>query len=246
MAIQARRGKKYSALSAFEAQDRLFLSCFIVTSHILRMIRKVNIPTVTITTQRLIVIEPFFMPIPGAPCCNNCDPDLFEVDVVTVVPPARERPGRGSKPTAELTAAVTDRLNLWCSVTVSCDFPRQSIITGKLILPNKVIEKISDRPQAVTTPDIFFSSIEWKWGTHDNCRYGNEVVAVIGDILRDYPDAEQEKRDAAQQEKAFLELTVKANKQLREKHKAIFQECWHAVFNITTEKMVTRGRGATK
>jgi hypothetical protein len=32
MAIQARRGKKYSALSAFEAQDRLFLPRFIVTS----------------------------------------------------------------------------------------------------------------------------------------------------------------------------------------------------------------------
>ncbi|KAJ7884602.1 hypothetical protein B0H14DRAFT_2189113, partial [Mycena olivaceomarginata] len=237
-AIQARRGKKYSALSAFEAQDRLFLSRFIVTSQC----RRKPWNTYFENDKK----KPFFMPIPGAPCCDNCDPDLFEVDVVTVVPPARERPGRGSKPTAELTAAVTNRLNLWRSVTVSRDFPRQSIITGKLILPNKIIEKISERPRAVTTPDIFFSSIEWKWGTHDNCRYGNEVVAVIGDILRDYPDAEQEKRDAAQREKAFLELTVKANKQLREKHKAIFQECWDAVFNITTEKMVTRGRGATK
>jgi hypothetical protein len=72
------------------------------------------------------------------------------------------------------------------------------------------------------------------------------VVAVIGDVLQDHPDAEQEKRDAAQREKVFLELTAKANKQLREKHKAIFQECWDAVYNITTEKMVSRGRGATK
>ncbi|KAJ7361093.1 P-loop containing nucleoside triphosphate hydrolase protein [Mycena albidolilacea] len=229
---------KCSALSAFEAQDRLFLSCFIVTSQCHRK------PWSTYFKNDKK--KPFFKLIPGAPCCDNCNPDLFEVDAVAVVPPARKRPGRGSKPTAELTTAVTDQLDLWRSVKISRDFPRQSIIIGKLILPNKVIEKSSEWLQAVTTPDIFFSSIEWKWGTHDNCKYGNEVVTVIGDILQDHPDAEQDKRDAAQREKVFLELTAKANKQLHEKHKAIFQECWDAVYNITTEKMVSRGRGATK
>ncbi|KAJ7731952.1 hypothetical protein B0H14DRAFT_2409352 [Mycena olivaceomarginata] len=188
MVTQARRGKKRSALSAFEAQDRLFLSRFIVTSQC----RRKPWNTYFENDKKM---KPFFKPISGAHG-DNCDPDLFEVDAVAVVPPAHVRPGCGSKPTAELTAAVTNRLNLWHSVTISRDFPRQSIITGKLILPNKVIEKLPSSHGHHYTRYILLS-IGWKWGTHDNCRYGNEVVAVIGDVLQDHPDAEQDKHNAA-------------------------------------------------
>ncbi|KAF7373969.1 p-loop containing nucleoside triphosphate hydrolase protein [Mycena sanguinolenta] len=76
--------------------------------------------------------------------------------------------------------------------------------------------------------------------------YGKEVVAIIGDILKDYPDEAQQKRDEAQRERAFNQLIAAANKQRRERLKALFQECYEAVFNVTTGRTVTRGRGATK
>ncbi|KAJ6450909.1 P-loop containing nucleoside triphosphate hydrolase protein [Mycena sanguinolenta] len=219
--------------------DRLHLSRFIVTSQC-----RWKVWNSYFENARK---KPFFPPrISGARCCDNCDPDMFPVDIVSVVQLERDRPGRGSKPTEELTAAVVDRLRLWRATTISRDFPQQSFIPGKIILPNKVVEKIGERPRAVTTADIFFSSIEWKWGTHENCRYRREVVAVIGDILKDYPDEAQEKRDAAQRERAFNQFITAANKQRRERLTALFQECYDAVFSVTTGRMVSRGRGVTK
>ncbi|KAF8170902.1 hypothetical protein K438DRAFT_2059787 [Mycena galopus ATCC 62051] len=233
-----RRGQKRKALSAFEAQDRLYLSRFVTTS---RCRRKPWNNYFENESKR-----PFFAPIPGARCCDNCDPDKFPVEIVRVVQPARDRPGRGSKPTEELMAAITDRLLTWRTTMISRDYPRQQIITGKLILPNKIVAKIAERPRAVTTPDIFFSTIMWKWGTENDCRYGKEIVEAVGEVLRHYPDEVQEKREAAEREKVFNNLMAVANKQRREKLKAVFQEYWDAVFNVTTGKTVTRGRGPNK
>ncbi|KAJ6483350.1 P-loop containing nucleoside triphosphate hydrolase protein [Mycena sanguinolenta] len=236
---QPRRFKRNTPLSAFEVQDQLHLSRFIVTSQCRWKVW--NSYFENDKKKRFFPPRP-----PGAPCCDNCHPDMFPVDVVSVVQPVRERPGRGSKPTEELSADVIHRLQLWRKMIIPRDFPRQSLITGKLILPNKIVERIAERPRAVTTADIFFSSIEWKWGTHEDCRYGKEVVALIGDILKSYPDEAQEKRDAGQRERAFNQLITAANKQRRERLKALFQECYDAIFNVTTGRMVTRGRGATK
>ncbi|KAK7016010.1 hypothetical protein R3P38DRAFT_2441642, partial [Favolaschia claudopus] len=149
--------------------------------------------------------------------------------------------GRGSKPTEELTAAIVTGLRAWRQEAVERDFPQQLIITGKAILPNKIIEKIAERPRAVTTPHIFFSIIEWKWGTHEDCRYGNEVVAAVKAVLKDHPDEEEEKREAARREKVFDQLLALANKQRREKLRAVFQDCWDAVAAVTTGNMVSRG-----
>ncbi|KAK7027625.1 Bromodomain-containing protein, partial [Favolaschia claudopus] len=176
----------------------------------------------------------------------NCEPEHFVVDTIRAVQPMRDKPGRGSKPTEELNAAIITGLKAWRQAAVERDFPRQLIVTGKAILPNKTVEKIAERPRAVTTPHIFFSTIEWKWGTYDDFRYGNEVVAAVKAVLKDHPDEEEEKREAARREKAFEQLLALANKQRREKLRAVFQDCWDAVAAVPTGNMVSRGRGADK
>jgi hypothetical protein len=108
------------------------------------------------------------------------------------------------------------------------------------------MEKIAERPRAVTTPHIFFSSILWRWGTEDDFKYGREVVAAVGEVLLRYPDAEQEMRDAAVKEKMFVAFIATAEKEMRGKLKIVFQQCWDAVFSLTTGRFVTKGRGEKK
>ncbi|KAK6966367.1 p-loop containing nucleoside triphosphate hydrolase protein [Favolaschia claudopus] len=233
-----RRGQKRAASSAYEARDRQFLSRFVVTA----LCRQKPWDTYFENEKKALI----FQPPPGARCCDNCEPDLFPVDIVRVVQPVRDKPGRGSKPTEELTTALINGLRAWRQVAVERDFPQQLIVTGKVILPNKIVEKIAERPRAVTTPHIFFSAIEWKWGTHDDCRYRKEVVAAVHAILVDHPDEEEEKGEAARREKALDQLLAVADKQRREKLRAVFQECWDAVADVKTGNFVSRGRGADK
>ncbi|KAK6968994.1 p-loop containing nucleoside triphosphate hydrolase protein [Favolaschia claudopus] len=233
-----RRGQKRATSSAYEARDRLFLSRFIATAHCRRKPWDMYFEN-----EKKALL---FQPPPGARCCDNCEPELFPVDIIRVVQPVRDKPGRGSKPTEELTAAVINGLRSWRQVAVERDFPQQLIVTGKVILPNKIIEKIAERPRAVTTPHLFFSKIDWKWGTYDNCRYGNEVVAAVQAVLKDHPDEEEERREAVRREKQLDQLLAVANKQRREKLRAVFQDCWDAVADVKTGNSVSRGRGADK
>ncbi|KAF7343679.1 p-loop containing nucleoside triphosphate hydrolase protein [Mycena sanguinolenta] len=77
---QPHRFKRVAPLSAFEVQDRLHLSRFIVTSQC-----RWKVWNSYFENDKK---KPFFPPRPpGAPCCDNCYPDMFPVNVVSVVQP---------------------------------------------------------------------------------------------------------------------------------------------------------------
>ncbi|KAJ7605098.1 P-loop containing nucleoside triphosphate hydrolase protein [Roridomyces roridus] len=227
-----------TASAGFKAQDSLFLARFIVepkcrrdpwNEYFQNAKKKVFIPQ-----------------DPDTRCCDCCDPSQFPVDSIEAVLLPLDKPGRGSKPTPELSLAVVEALQAWRDKIIARDFPNQLNITGKLILSNKVIQSIAARPRAITTPHIFVSSIIWRYGTVQDFRYGLEVVSEISRLLLDHPDLEEQEREAARREKAYQQLTVLASKDYRRRLTALGDECWEAVASVGTGNMVQRGTGVNR
>lgn len=111
------------------------------------------------------------------------------------------------------------------------------------MLPNDILQKISERPRAVTTLDIFRGSIIWRWGLEADGKYGTEVIKLVLETLVHFPDKEQERREAEARTKSLDQFIAMASKQRREKQQAVFKECWDAVCDVTTGQTVRRGRG---
>ncbi|KAF9047215.1 P-loop containing nucleoside triphosphate hydrolase protein [Rhodocollybia butyracea] len=99
------RGQRKKAQSALEARDQKFLSQFIATSDC----RRAPWDDFFNNTSKL----PFFVCPVGACCCDNCEPDKFLVHTIKVTYPYPTRAPRSTKPSEELSAAVTVALRNW-------------------------------------------------------------------------------------------------------------------------------------
>ncbi|KAF9060011.1 hypothetical protein BDP27DRAFT_1452928, partial [Rhodocollybia butyracea] len=86
---------------------------------------------------------PFFGRPVGARCCDNCEPDNFLVHTIKVTYPYPTRVPCSTKPSEELSAAVTVALRNWRSNIIETDYPNQYTITGHYILDDNVIFKLA-------------------------------------------------------------------------------------------------------
>ncbi|THU86498.1 P-loop containing nucleoside triphosphate hydrolase protein, partial [Dendrothele bispora CBS 962.96] len=149
---QSRRGRKKAATSAIEAKDRRFFSCFIATNQCRRIpwneffgneSKSEQIYVFIFLCNLFFLVSLFPAPL-GARCCDNCNPDLFPAEFITVKSIHPTCAGRGlGAPTEQLKNAIEKALRSWRSHIISQDYPNQQIITGRQILADDVIERIA-------------------------------------------------------------------------------------------------------
>ncbi|KAF7360458.1 p-loop containing nucleoside triphosphate hydrolase protein [Mycena venus] len=141
---------------------------------------------------------------PGARCCDNCTPDLFPVETIRLVGGSTLKPGRRRQGKASDEELIS-------AVKETLRTTRNDIARREF--PNQYI----------------ITAVRWHWAP----RFGAEVVAVIQDLLLQHPDLEAEAREAERRDRAFLELQVLAEKDLRKKLVVIFDACHEAILNQT-------------
>ncbi len=116
-----------------------------------------------------------------------------------------------------------------------------------MLLNDVLINQMAGRARALTDVRIFdANNISWAWGRANNYHYGRQVIDVIGALLMEYPDPQALAREQDACEHAFSQLQTMARGEHHAKLVAIFDACYHAVESQTTEKMITKGRGANR
>ncbi|KAF8879788.1 hypothetical protein CPB85DRAFT_1168309, partial [Mucidula mucida] len=238
---QGGRGRKRQAKNLIETRDRKFLSAFIATAACRR------IPWNVFFANKDKGIFLGITTPAGARCCDNCEPTRFPVKIVVFGAPQTFKPRRAAKPSEELSDAVEVALTRWRSRTISTNFSGQRTITGKMLLNDVLINQMAGRARALTDVRIFdANNISWAWGRANNYHYGRQVIDVIGALLMEYPDPQALAREQDAREHAFSQLQTMARGEHHAKLVAIFDACYHAVESQTTEKMITKGRGANR
>ncbi|KAK7013931.1 hypothetical protein R3P38DRAFT_3575388 [Favolaschia claudopus] len=73
-------------------------------------------------------------PVPPGPCCDNCNPEEFEVENIVPTGGQNLKTGRREVSSDELDAAVRERLKIVRNQIVADVYPNQHILTGNSIL----------------------------------------------------------------------------------------------------------------
>ncbi|THU93714.1 hypothetical protein K435DRAFT_725117, partial [Dendrothele bispora CBS 962.96] len=149
-------GGKKGAISAVTARDRRYLSYFLATSKC----RRIPWDDFFVNADKLLL----FVQPPNARCCDNCQPHLFPTETVAIRYPYPSRARRAVKPSMELQNAVRSALHQWRATTVQKHYAGQFIITGRYILSDDVINRIAERPRAITDVNVFRYVIPWGLG----------------------------------------------------------------------------------
>ncbi|THU97531.1 hypothetical protein K435DRAFT_597334, partial [Dendrothele bispora CBS 962.96] len=233
ISAQSRRGKKKNAANALEARDRRYLSYFIATNRC----RREPWDEFFNNKNKLPGLYPR---LPGTPCCDNCNPESFQVENIVLTASYPLRAGRARVPSPELRDALTRALDIWRKDVIDRDYPNQSIIVGRHILDDSVIEKIVARAHIIKDTNIFRRVIPWGYGRG---RYGEEVVKIVTDTGMLYPDVEEVARQEAIREQAFQRLEIAAEKERLTKLRTVFEACYNAVYEVTTGGTVKKTRG---
>ncbi|KAJ7906755.1 hypothetical protein B0H13DRAFT_2333200 [Mycena leptocephala] len=117
-AVPAKRRRKVKGkqkpLTALELHDKRYFLEYITTDK----------------CRRLNVCATPYPPAPG-PCCDNCDPESFEVETIALVGGPQLKAGRKATSSPELEAAVRKKLNELRDEIVAADFPSQLFLTAK-------------------------------------------------------------------------------------------------------------------
>ncbi|KAE9383071.1 P-loop containing nucleoside triphosphate hydrolase protein, partial [Gymnopus androsaceus JB14] len=220
------RGRKKKAQSALQARDQMFLSLFIATSKC----RREPWDEFFSNQGKMLLFERR----PEVRCCDNCQPDKFPVEKIQLSYPFPTRAPRTKRPSEELLNEVTVALRRWRTDVIQRDYPNQSIITGRYILDDEVIDKIAARPRIVTSIEIFRHIIPWGFGI---AKYGGAIVELVSSICNLHPDPVQ----LAHEERERKRLIDEANKEYRETLTQAFKECYDSVHLVGTGRMVKRG-----
>ncbi|KAJ6464564.1 hypothetical protein C8R45DRAFT_790286, partial [Mycena sanguinolenta] len=203
-----------------EARDRRYLLEYIVTKGCRR------IPWNKFFGNDSKLSLPYLAP-PGARCCDNCTPELFPVETVRLTDVRHAKSGRRPKnqTSEEVIAAVTETLLVLRDTIAKRKYPRQHIITGKVLMSDLVVDALANRARAITSVDALKQVVNWVWASE----LGPEVVEAIRVRLLDFPDLERLAREEAAREKALAALEALAEKDLRKKLTSVFDSCYEAV-----------------
>ncbi|THU94536.1 hypothetical protein K435DRAFT_573818, partial [Dendrothele bispora CBS 962.96] len=234
--LQIKRKRK-KGKSPLETWDQDFLTYFIATTKCRR------IPwNIFFSNESKMSL---FTAPPGSRCCDNCQPEDFPVEVVTLEMPYPTRIGRSAKPSEDLQDAISAALRAWRSQTIDRDYPGQRMVTSRKILSDDVIRKIVERPSAVSQhgTEVFYHIIPWQWGVF---KYGTEVVDIVRHQVSLFPDPNQVAREEQERERAYQRLLEAARKQERTQLVSFFEECWDEMYNLESGETIIVGRGKNK
>ncbi|KAJ7851208.1 P-loop containing nucleoside triphosphate hydrolase protein [Mycena leptocephala] len=123
-------------------------------------------------------------PIPDGPCCDNCEPDKFQVENIALVGGQNLKTGRREKSSPELESAVRVKLNVVREEIVANVYPNQHFITGNAILADDIIDTLVKRARLVTSVNTLLQQTRWGQAA----RFGDLVVQAIQEVLVLFPD----------------------------------------------------------
>ncbi|KAJ7135485.1 P-loop containing nucleoside triphosphate hydrolase protein [Mycena crocata] len=191
------KGKK-QALSQMELRDKRYLLEYITTLGCRR------IPWNKFFGNR--DKRHLHFPVPPGPCCDNCNPEAFQIETIVLEGGHQLKGGRKGKSSPELEMAVREKLNVLREQFIADDYPMQHFLTGNAILADDVIDTLAKRARLISSVETLRSQTRWM----HTPKYGEKVVAAIQEILLDFPDLDRE--------------------ELRSRLLPGFEACWDAVY----------------
>ncbi|KAJ7171309.1 P-loop containing nucleoside triphosphate hydrolase protein [Mycena filopes] len=217
-----RRGRKKGkrkAMSAMELRDKRYLLEYITT-----------------TKCRRVPWNKFFgnkdkerlnFPVPAGPCCDNCNPEAFEVETILLDAGPQLKAGRKATSAPELENAVKKRLEVLRERIVGVAFPKQHFLTGNALISDPIVDVLARRARLITSVDTLLQHTRWIHAP----TYGAQVVKAIQEVVLLFPDHAQIARDTEAAEKSQRMLSAAAFKELRTRLIQVFDGCYAAVYS---------------
>ncbi|KAJ6492500.1 hypothetical protein C8R47DRAFT_1270734 [Mycena vitilis] len=220
-AKRRRKGKgKQKALSALELRDKIYLLEFITTEGC-----------------RRIPWDKFFgnkykgqklgFPTPAGPCCDNCDPEAFEIETIALVGGHQLKAGRKQTSSPELEDAVRTKLKEVRDKIAADIFRNQHFLAGNAIMSDNVVDALARRARLITSVDALQQQTRWVHAPN----HGGVVVDAIQEVLVQFPDLAKVAREAEAAEKQQKMLDAAAFKELRSRLVKVFDGCYEAVYS---------------
>jgi len=131
-------------------------------------------------------------------CCDNCEPQLFEVEQITIDRALTLKRGKKRKLTPGFEDAIQNDLLQWREKELLDTFyGGTSIIAGSTLLGDDVIEKLATCGERMETPEEFVQHARWALGfnagTSTATKYGSMLLERLKMIyLKFDEDAEAE------------------------------------------------------
>ncbi|KAJ6613186.1 P-loop containing nucleoside triphosphate hydrolase protein [Mycena sp. CBHHK59/15] len=215
-----RKGKgKQKPLTAMELRDKRYFLEYITTDKCRRLVWNKFFGNKD--KERLAY------PVPAGPCCDNCDPEAFEVQTIALVGGTQIKAGRKATSSPELEKAVREKLNEVRDQIVAANYPNQHFLTGNVIIADNVVDALAKRARLVTSIDTLLQQTRWVHAP----RYGDTVVKAIQETVAKFPDLAKVARETQAAEKQQKILDVAAFKELRSRLVKVFDGCYDAVYS---------------
>ncbi|KAF7302211.1 p-loop containing nucleoside triphosphate hydrolase protein [Mycena indigotica] len=168
---------------------------------------------------------------PPGPCCDNCDPDTFELETVVLVGGRGRKAGRKGASSEELDAAIRAKLEAFREELVDELYPHQHFLSGSILLSDAVVDDLAKRARLIVNSEAIGQHTHWVLAP----KYGDRVVSVIQNIVTLYPDAAALARKTQEAEREQRTMERNAFKNLRKQLELVFQGCYEAVYSEMVE-----------
>ncbi|KAJ7066255.1 P-loop containing nucleoside triphosphate hydrolase protein [Mycena amicta] len=172
---------------------------------------------------------PLPFPVAHGPCCDNCAPDDPEFKIDAIIRTGGHKRPRGRRPASspELEDAVYTKLLDLREQLIEDEYPGQSFLTGKALLPDAVLDTLARRARLLTSVDDLRQETTW---IHI-AKYGARLISVVQDVVALYPDHAQAARDAEAAEREKRRVDAAAMDVLRPRLQKVFEACFKAVYD---------------
>lgn len=180
------------------------------------------------THAALCFAETLAFPVPEGPCCDNCAPDKFQVENITLVGGHSLKAGRKDKSSPELEMAVQKKLKEVRDKIVADHYPNQHFISAPVILADDIVDTLAKRARLVTSVDTLLDQVRWSQAA----RFGDLVVDAIQDVVLLFPDHAKAARELEAAERIQRTVDAAVAKELRGHLVAIFNGCYDAVESL--------------
>ncbi|KAF8176222.1 P-loop containing nucleoside triphosphate hydrolase protein [Mycena galopus ATCC 62051] len=216
-----KRRRRKQALSAMELRDKRYFLEYITTDKCRRLVWNKYFANKDKECLPYPVLE--------GPCCDNCNPEAFEVENIALVGGPQLKTGRKTTSSAELENAVKQKLKEVRREIIKTHYPNQHFLTGKAIITDTVVDVLAKRARLVTSVHTLLQQTRWVHAP----KYGEIVVNAIQEVLVDFPDLAQVARDTQAAEKQQRMIDAAAFKELRARLIQVFDGCYNTVYSET-------------
>lgn len=158
--------------------------------------KKVNKLT-RLTVQLAYPSTTSYQKIPGARCCDNCEPEKFPIEKIILQKDPGLKRGKKRKVPENQMSVMRDTLKEWHeNELLEHVYPGLSTISGRTILGDDIVEKIVNCCERLTTYKELRRHARWVLGhdaeTDGPSEIGTMLLAVLHKVYQQFDDeAEQ-------------------------------------------------------